>query len=223
MELQIKDIETLLGHSPRVILECGANDGEHSEQFVHTYPECQLMCFEPDPRAVEKWKLRLGHHPRAKLWQVALSDENGTATFHQSDGRPPGRDDLDEHWDKSGSLQRPLGHLDWSPWCTFDTTIDVMTTKLDVWMHSWLSLQPLSEVDFCWIDTQGAEARVLKGATETLPKIKALYVECHNQTTFGPLYENYPTLDELDALLPTHIRQPENYSENYLWKRRDLP
>jgi FkbM family methyltransferase len=215
-ELPIEELPDLLGPFAQTILEIGANDGEDTLRFVEALPDAHVYCFECDPRAIAKWHANVGN--RATLVEMALSDECGEFDFYQSGGTPPNcqREDWQD-WDKSGSLCLPTGHLSYSPWCKFDSTIQVPTTTLDEWADNTFDL-PIP-VDLAWIDVQGAEAKVLRGGQRVLARTRYVYVECHNQQSFGQLYLGYPTLDELIALLPGHDLIGE-YSENYLFRRK---
>ena len=56
---------------------------------------------------------------------------------------------------------------------------------------------PADRFDFLNMDVQGAELLVLKGATEVLPHIRAIYTEVNE----GELYEGCSRLPEMDAFL----------------------
>ena len=51
-----EDIKILLNKENPVILEVGTNDGEDSEEFLKVFEKIQLYCFEPDPRAIKRFK-----------------------------------------------------------------------------------------------------------------------------------------------------------------------
>lgn len=212
MELRIEDLPDLIGADSRTIVEIGANDGEDTERFLRHFPKARVVCFEPDPRATAKWRYRIGR--RAEFYHMALSDEIGTEEFFQSGGEPPNckREDWRD-WDKSGSLCRPTGHLDYSPWCKFDHTITVVTSTLDY----MLPRDKAPVIDMIWMDVQGAEAKVLRGAQGTLPRVRWLYTECHAR----PLYDGQPTLEEIAALLPG-FDIFQTYTDNILFRNREI-
>lgn len=169
-DLTHEEIGALVIRKNPVILEIGAHDGTDSLRFLQTFSECRLHCFECEPRAIAKWKHRVG--PKAMLHEVALSDSIGTAEFHQSTGSPrPGVTD----WDFSGSLAQPTGHLTYSPWCKFENKIVVPTTTLDEWEKSF----NFGYIDFIWSDIQGAESRMFPHAITTVRKTRFVKAECH--------------------------------------------
>lgn len=186
-DLTHEEIFRLVKRVNPIILEIGSHDGTDSLRFLQTFPECRLHCFECEPRAIAKWKARVGDK-RATLHEVAMSDQIGTMEFHQSGGSPrPGVTD----WDHSGSLAKPTGHLTHSPWCTFDKKITVPVTTLDVWEKTY----NFGYVDFIWIDVQSMEGRVFSAAKQTLQKTRFVKAECHPRQ----MYEGQWTPEQMIA------------------------
>ena len=189
--LRPDEIRSLVGKSDPVILEIGANDGEDSCTFLDCFGRMKLFCFEPDPRAIAKFKRRIDDD-RCTLVEKAVAASNGTTSFWQSAG------DFNEQypdWDKSGSIHRPTGHLKMAPKVVFNNVIDVPTVALD----DWAAQQPgLDTIDFIWMDVQGAEHDVFAGAAQTLPKVRYLYSEFYQR----PMYEGQMNLDSLLSMLP---------------------
>lgn len=187
------ELAALIGKPDPLILEIGANDGADTLELLTRFPRPRIHCFECDPRAIDKWMARLGADPRATLYRFALDEEKGKRTFHQSSGKP--RRDYQGEWDMSGSLCQPTGHLGYSPWCKFETTIDVECETLDAWAEAAIPAGKV--IDFIWIDVQGAEGRVFRAGRATLARTRLLKVECHD----GEMYAGQPNQAELDALL----------------------
>ena len=198
--------------SPRpTILEIGCNDGTDTNRIMDTFPDGLVFCFEPDPRAIARF-LETVHDDRATLVEAAVSDEDGETVFFGSSGRPPGRErgpkashycHLDE-WDLSGSICKPTGHLDMSPWVTFPPTrrYTVKTIRLDTWYEQ---TPGVGVIDFIWADVQGAEGLLIKGACNALRLTRYFYVETRVQggrMTGKELYEGQPDVDQLRRLVP---------------------
>ncbi|HEV2762895.1 MAG TPA: FkbM family methyltransferase [Pyrinomonadaceae bacterium] len=196
-EFDLRELPGLLGRDDPVILEVGCNDGSHTLRFLELFPRATVYCFEPDPRARERFGY-LVRSDRAKLFPFAVSDRDGTATFHASGGQPPPewRVELPKGWDGSGSLKTPTGHIETHPWCKFDETFEVETRRLD----SWREAEGVARVDFVWADVQGAEAELIGGGPETFALARFFYTECMPR----PLYEGAPSLKELLRLLPNY-------------------
>ena len=81
-----REILQLLKKDNPIILEIGTNDGEDSEDFVNTFKNIQLYCFEPDPRAIQRFKNRMKKYSNYKLYEIAISNSNGEIDFHLSGG-----------------------------------------------------------------------------------------------------------------------------------------
>lgn len=219
-DLKAAAVRVLLGNDAARIIEIGANDGSDTLEFLAQFPRGRIDCFECDPRAIAIWRKRIPtDHPRATLHEVALADQIGTLEFHQSGGDPPGEGmERYANWDKSGSLLAPDRHVDYSPWLTFPSTIEVPVTTLDSWFTGVGRDEDSNIIDFAWVDVQGAEAMVLRGATKTIPRIRYWYCECHNL----PFYHGQATLAELKSLLPGFVLQSEHDGQNFLFRNTRL-
>ena len=188
----------LLGPTPAVILEIGANHGMHTELFLRTFPGARVHAFEPDPRAAAAFRKRITDR-RATLHELAIGASSGRAEFHVSSGMPPDatpevRAQYKDGWDQSGSLRAPKTHKEKWPWCKFQRTIKVEVRTLDAWSRKH---EP-GPIDFIWADTQGAEADLVAGGRETLARTRYFYTECFDDE----LYEGAPNLASLLDMLP---------------------
>ena len=207
----------LVGHHQAVVLDIGANDGGSSCVFQHLFPAGRVYAFEPDPRAIANCKTRLAignlDAARFELYEGAVCDAIGEAEFFQSDGKDPNFNWYPTGYDLSGSLMKPISETPLSiPSIYFKDTIAVKTTTLDAWAQD----KALERIDIVWMDVQGAEARVLLGAQQTLPKVEYIYLECEEKKT----YEGQPELTYLRSLLPQFDLLISYADGNHLFKRR---
>lgn len=190
-----------IGRANPVIVECGCHDGRDTAKFLEAFPQCRIVCFEPDERPIERhapvgFLDRIGEDARVKLIRAAVSDEDGVSMMYRSSGRNPnGKWDYDE-WDHSGSICRPTGHLAYSDWCQFPESlqIPVPTVTLD----SCLTVEQFPVIDLIWADVQGAEEKLIRGATDTLSRARWFYTEFYD----SPMYEGQPNLSAIHDLLP---------------------
>jgi FkbM family methyltransferase len=188
-----EEIKILLNKNNPVILEIGTNDGEDSEQFLKCFENISLYCFEPDPRAILKFKNRMKNYKNYSLYEIAISNTNGFIDFYLSGGMNPGTPYYGD-WDKSSSIKKPKLHLVQHQWCKFPKSIKIETKKLD----DWCKEQNINFIDFIWVDVQGAEKEFIEGAKDTLEKTKYLYTEFDNVE----LYEGQINLDTILKMLP---------------------
>lgn len=196
--MQATAIAQLLSDRPNpVVLEIGCNDGTDSMPLYNAIAGVRLFCFECDPRPLQRFYSRLdptyaykpgcgallleGPNKRLTLLDVAVGNIDGEADFHQSGGTIDGAHLKD--WDLSGSLKKPLGHLERHKWCKFEQTMKVTVTKLDTWWKA----QGSPAIDFIWLDVQGAEGDVFDGGREALQRTHYVYTEFNDYKK--PLYE----------------------------------
>ena len=66
-----------------VIIEIGAHYGEDTLRFLETFKNPMIYCFEPDPRNIMIFKKYI-NNKKIKLFEYALSNEEGTADFYLS-------------------------------------------------------------------------------------------------------------------------------------------
>ena len=86
-------------------------------------------------------------------------------------------------------------------------------------LDTWLACNPdINRIDFAWVDNQGAQLDFLAGAAKTLPRIRYLYIECHQI----PQYDGEPTRDELVALLPDFTPLGLYGAENILFRNNQI-
>jgi len=208
------EIRDILGKDDPFIIEIGAADGQTTEQFLEAMPRARITCFEPDPRplAVLQRKFPEGH-PQVGTHGIALSNEAAITSFHQSGGCiPHSTEPCREDWYLSGSIQKPTGHLARDPWVKFPSTIRIATVTLDWYLSE---LPDGVDIDLCWMDVQGAEARVILGGQNTLRRTRWLYTEFYDE----PQYERQPDLKGILSFLPD-FDLVAVYADNALLRNR---
>lgn len=95
------------------ILEIGCNDGGQTLWFLEIFENPKIYCFEPDPRALARFKTKVGQRSNVSLFEIALSDHNGEVIFYQSGGQrnEEQANAMTKGWDLSGSIKQPKEHL----------------------------------------------------------------------------------------------------------------
>lgn len=205
-----------IGRSDPVIIECGCHDGRDTKSFLDQFPGCSIICFEPDPRPLQRhdppgFMDRIGDDPRVRLIRAAVGDRDGLTNLWRSSGQPPHKHlQRASDWDDSNSICRPTGHFDYSPWCKFpdDLRLVAPVVRLDTWLET---AGPAS-IDLIWADVQGAEAMLIRGATETLKRTRWLYTEFYDR----PMYEGQPNRAEIEQMLPGWELRAIYHGENIL-------
>lgn len=211
--VRMADLVALVGTPSPTILEIGAHDGTHTLRFFKAFAEPTIHCFEPEPRALERWHRALDQRSGVYIHAVAVGSQSGRAIFHRSSGRHPGPDGkpMAQGWDYSGSLKAPRRHRELYPAVSFERTMEVPVVSIDDWIQD----QEIGVVDLVWMDVQGAEADVFRGMVHTLPRVRLIYTEYSNEE----LYEGQPSLGELLAMLP-EFEVVEQFEQDVLLRRR---
>jgi FkbM family methyltransferase len=207
--LTMEAIREMVGRDDPIILEIGANNGKTTAQFLATFPQGRLYCFEPDWRAIKKWRRGIKDNPRATLFEMAVGAVDGTVTFHESAGME--NSGYPDGYDQSGSLRPPKTHLERWPHVEFRKTVEVECVRLDTWLAS----HPLERIDFQWVDVQGAERDLIAGAEKALSITRYFFTEYSNDEW----YEGQANLDTLKSMLPDFEMQ-QRFKSDVLFRRK---
>ena len=215
VENRVHDFVGLSPDDIRTIVICGGHIGVEIAAFLANYRLARIHVFEPVPRNFDRLFERFGAEPRVDCYRLAVSSENGTAEFHE--GTLEG----------IGSLLPLCGAEDDETWlppgARIAETFIVDTVTLDGFGP--LGTEPL---DLLWCDVQGAELRILHGATETLKRCKAVFLEV---ATTMKTYEGQCMMCDLEEVLaPAGFRlvgiglcqETGNGTGNALWVRAGI-
>lgn len=179
-----------------VILEVGACEGEDTIKIRRKFPKALYHAFEPLPANIQQLNKNLKKYKISgvQVHQLALSDQDDVAEFYVSSGHP---DDLPKtkDWDygnKSSSLLPPE-KLKSHTWLRFDGRIMVETKRLD----SFCRDKNIINIDFIYMDVQGAELMVLEGAGKLLKNIKVIWLEAEAVE----LYKNQPLNKDVENFM----------------------
>ncbi|MFO0991225.1 MAG: FkbM family methyltransferase [Hyphomicrobiales bacterium] len=157
----------------------GGYIGEEIPFLLQRYPFARIRVFEASHRYQEKLEERFANVDRVSIVKEAVSDEVGTAVFHETNSAG------------SGSLPR-LGRSHLIPKSCAAEKFMVTTTTLD-------SVSGPEQIDCLWIDVQGAELMSSK-EVRTLSRTKSVFTEVSVRSN---LYQGGVTLNELkDFLAP---------------------
>lgn len=192
-------IASLVSRANATILEIGANDGTDTRRLAQLFPYGDIIAFEPDPRAAQRFKDRTDS-ARIHLFELAIGAKIGKTIFHQSGGQWPYGEEqrllqgIPSEWDQSGSIRAPKLHVEVYPWVKFENDIEVPITTLD----NWADENRIKLIDFIWADVQGAEIDLIKGGQSVLRSTRYLYTEFSKVE----LYEGAPGVEEISSMLP---------------------
>jgi FkbM family methyltransferase len=186
-----EEIAAIVKKPDPTILEIGCNDGSDTLEFLRVMPQAKIYCFEPDRRAIARFKKNLGsHRDNVKLFEIAVSNRTGQIDFHMSTSDDPSG----EGFDQASSIRDPKNVRELT-WIRYEKTVTVDTCRLD----DWCAENGVKQVDFIWMDVEGAEGDVIAGAPNILQDTRFLYTEYSN----NELYEGQLSLKSLLARLPS--------------------
>jgi FkbM family methyltransferase len=145
----------LKNHGIRTVLDVGANEGQYACALLENGFPGSIVSFEPLPGA---WiRLREKAKRFAPRWavadRIAVSDENGEATFFEAGNSV-----------SSSLLPMARSHATAAPESAIVQKITVSTARLDDYLAQHAVEAPL----FLKMDVQGAESLVLQGAEKSL-------------------------------------------------------
>ena len=182
----------LAGVASPVIVEAGVHYAESTRGIMSACRGVpRYFGFEPDPRNIVRIKAAIPKLPFPLiLIEKALGEVNGDLTFHQSEGNCYQNN---REMTGAGSICKPQYVLQKHPWITFEKQITVKCVTLD----TFCSAKKVKAIDFIWADLQGAEYRMLRGATKILRTTKAILLEYSEHE----LYAGQRSLTDCLALL----------------------
>ena len=149
-----------------------------------------IYAFEPVPQLYKLSLSATKGFKNIKIYPLALSDKNGTATFYVSeDISKPGVPS------QSSSLLAPQEHLNHAKHVVFPKKITVNTATIDAWAEN----NNVDHIDLMWLDMQGHELSALKASTTILSTVKLIYTEVE----FVKAYKGQALYKEMKEWLAT--------------------
>jgi FkbM family methyltransferase len=184
------DIARKLAPPQPVICDIGSRDALDGIHLARHLNASELHIFEPNPSAIETCRANIATYGAGRevmFNPIAVSDTIGTVDFF------PVNTAESQNKDIGFSSMFPV-----NPAYTarrqkiVQDRVTVDTTTLDAYFAGRSSLP-----DILWIDVEGAELRVFKGAEEMLRHVSAIHVE----VSFRPMQVGKPLFWEIDAFL----------------------
>jgi FkbM family methyltransferase len=180
---------------PKGVFQVGANSGGEIKEFVAQGIKSGIFV-EPLPDVYKKLEKTVSYHPGFFSVNSVCTDVAGeTCSFYVSTSGSMGA---------SSSILKPTGVLTLYPEVPFDSQpITLKSTTVDQIVADFKAdgrANIIKDLDLLYMDTQGSELTVLKGASEFLKQVRYIFTE----VSLGGLYENDVTHIELTGYLASH-------------------
>jgi FkbM family methyltransferase len=169
-----------------LVVTVGAHLGDEVKRMLRRYPMLRFHLYEASPRYSVRLKQRFSSEARVTVHECAVSDVEGSLTFHET------------NLSGSGSL---LQANDLARQCygmQNSESFVVKAVRLD--QHATEQGYSKQAIDCLWIDVQGAERAVLLGASRILNQVKSVFVEVAMLDT---LYNQGTRFNDIAELLQT--------------------
>lgn len=201
---------------PEGMLQVGASYGQELQTFLANGIKCGVF-IEPLEAPFKFLAENCRKIPNFVAVQTLCTDETGkTYTFHVASNHG-----------MSSSILRPANHLAQFDYVKFNETIEVTSNRLeDVidFLEKNGYQQATAGLDTLYMDTQGAELKVLQGAGSVLRNIRYIFTE----VTRNEMYEGAPSLQGLISFLDSvgftlnNINFNKEHHADALFIRKDL-
>jgi FkbM family methyltransferase len=173
---EIRSCKKLLGNREiKVIFDIGANEGRYTEQLLKYFSKANYYLFEPNKLNYRKLKLKFFNLPNINIINKALSDENKNDFLY-----------LDKPKSVLASLiKRRMDHFN----TNFNIKKKINIIRLDNFIKS---LNKKTIIDYCKIDAEGSEMKIINGMGNFIKRIKLIQFEFGGSSIdFKTFFQDY--------------------------------
>ncbi len=186
-EIDLNHLRKLMGEA-HWIVEAGTFDGTTARELSFLFPEAVIFSFEPDRKLFIEALLRNIGFKNIYLQNCGLGAQFEYRKFNESHGKHRG----------VGSFLKPTGIQMHNPEVKFigGNSYPLMISSMD----EFLSSAQIPYLDLIWLDVQGSEFDVFRGASKYLKSTRFVYVEVSTKE----MYEGATLKDEIVAHLKNY-------------------
>lgn len=178
------------------VLDIGSMDAWESINLARTFEDATVYTFEPVKTNFEMCEQNVASQTesvqrRVHLQRIALNDVTGPMTFWELD---------DVAAAKRGKLNRGIGskyqlmNPDMWPW---EHNAQRPATVVGYRLDDWCKENSIERVDGIWMDAQGAELDILRGAGSVLDTVQFIITEAG----LKPYYHGHTMKADMDQYL----------------------
>lgn len=174
----------------RFVFEMGGHKCTDTIRFYETFPLAEIYTFECNQETLPICKKAIESKKRIHLTEKAVSDINGPITFYPIDTKKTKTIHKDGNPGAS-SIFKASGKYPVENYVQNETT--VQSTRLDTFMNE----HRIGGIDVLWLDTQGAELKILQGLGKKLRTVRIINTEVE----FMDIYSGQPLFKDIKKFL----------------------
>ena len=154
---QVDTIRKLLGQTPNLAIDIGANVGAYTVQLRETFPNVEVHMFEPSSKLFNSLNTRFFENDLTYVLPFAVSDKRGIGNLYFET----------EGGEMSSLTKRRLDHFN----INFDFSENVDVIRFEDYSNINLERR---DIDFIKIDVEGHELAVLRGMGQAINFAKVI-------------------------------------------------
>ena len=170
-----------------IIIDVGGANGGTAISFATAFPGHRVFCVEPNARMLSLLEKTAAEHPTVIVKPLALGRQRGEATLHVT------ANNLSSSLNEIDGEELKQTPPDFQARLHEEKQITVPVSSLDEEF-------PDERILLIKLDTQGTEAEILKGGSDTLSRTRFVLVEMNNHHLYKHTCQYY----EVDELLRSH-------------------
>lgn len=177
----IKIIQKSFFDEEKIIFEFGSRYGEDSTALAAAFPSAHIYTFECNPNTLEICRNECKRYQNITLTEKAVSNINKKVEFY-----PINKELTKTTWSDgnqgASSLLQASGEYPIEQYVQDKVLADAITLK------SFMKQYSIKNINFLWMDIQGAELMALEGLDDYIEKVNIIYTEVE----FMQIYKDQP-------------------------------
>lgn len=189
----IKIIQKSFCDEEKIIFEFGSRYGEDSTALAAAFPNAHIYTFECNPNTLEICRNECKRYQNITLTEKAVSNINKRVEFY-----PINKELTKTTWGDgnqgASSLLQASGEYPIEEYIQDKILADAITLK------SFMNQHAIKNINFLWMDIQGAELMALEGLDNYIEKVNIIYTEVE----FMQIYKDQPLFSDIKKFLEEH-------------------
>jgi FkbM family methyltransferase len=149
--------------APEFMIEAGCHHGEDTLLLVNALDLTQVIAFEPDPAAFDRASLVLRNLQNVRLFPYGLGEASGTFSLFINKTEPE---------NGTSGVGFDVGNSE--DWITRDIEVKTLDSVI---AEFGIKLPTSRRSCFLWLDVEGFEHKVLKGASRAIDAVGIAQIE----------------------------------------------